>query len=150
MSRRNWSSGGTLSATVLVHEVFLKLGTDEARLFNDKSHFLATSSLAMRQIVVNYLRHKYAEKRQNDSETLDVPHGSSDPDQMDLILLDQALKELATVDERMVKIVEARVFGGFSIDEIADAMGVSSRTIDRSWSKAKLLLARKRQTTSGV
>lgn len=140
---RNWRSGSTLSATVLVHEVFLKLGSEEERIFNDKGHFLAVSSMAMRQILVQHIRYKNAEKRKHEPETFDPWHGSNDPTQIDLVLLDESLKELNALDPRMVKIVEARIYGGFSMSEIADALGITTRTVDRVWLKAKMLLSRK-------
>ena len=139
---RAWGGGGTLSATVLVHEVFLKMGRSD-QVFKSKEHFLAISSLAMRQIMVNHARMKAAQKRPRTPVTLDLPDAATDAPQLDVILLDRILDELARVDEKMVAIIQARVYGGFSVREVAEALDISPRSVDRAWSKAKILLSKK-------
>ena len=133
---RGWGIGGTLSATALVHEVFLKMDPSH-EAFKNKEHFLAISSLAMRQILVNHARQKNAQKRPQSPATLEAPDAIADAPQLDLVLLDQALKDLAELDPKMVAIVEARVYGGFSVKEVAECMDISQRTVDRAWSKSQ-------------
>ena len=138
----NWRGGSTISATVLVHEVFLKLNVSRDQMFRDKGHFLAVASLAMRQVIVEYLRQKSAKKREHFSVTIDDFQMGDTSRALDYLTLDRALKQLESVDKRMVQVAEASIFGGFTFEEIAEAMGLSRRTVNRLWTKAKIMLIR--------
>ena len=137
----DWKGGSTISATVLVHEVFIKLESSP-KIFKNKGHFLSIISLAMRQILVEYIRKKSAQKRGSFAVTLDDFHSPQSNPQMDLLALDRVLDQVRSLDERLAQIVEARVFGGFTLAEIAEALEISPRTADRLWAKARILLTK--------
>lgn len=130
----------TLSKTELVHETYLKL-IDQTRVsFSDKSHFLAIASRCMRQILIDYARRKHAQKRggeQRDLTYIDGIFKEQDQKIKELIDIDDALKELETISERLSKVVEMRFFGEMTIKETAAAMGTSPSTVKRDWAKAR-------------
>lgn len=139
--------GGTMNTTGLVHDLYLKLaGTKEWKI-TDRNHFLALSCKAMRHILVQHARRKGAAKRQDDQFCVtvndDAMGASNAP--LDVLSLDESLTELKEVNERLVKVVELRVFGGFGLGEIAEILATSSRTIERDWLKAKMFLYEKLQ-----
>ncbi len=110
----------------------------------DRGHFMALSCKAMRHILVQNVRQKGAQKRGGDQFAVtlkDEAHGGSSS--MDLIALDEALETLKDVNPRLVQVVELRLFGGFSLAEIAKIQDVSSRTTERDWMKAKMYLYQK-------
>lgn len=129
----------TLSKTELVHEVYLKL-IDQTRIdWKDRTHFYAISARSMRQILVDHARKKKAQKRGGDKT-----HVSLEEDEIDIrkhaeqiVELDELLKQLADLDERMAKTVELRFFGGMSIEETAEFLEISTSTVDRDWQKAR-------------
>jgi RNA polymerase sigma factor (TIGR02999 family) len=134
----------TLSATALVHEAYLKL-FDQTRLaWNDRKHFFAVASMAMRQVVVDNARRKRAHKHGGDLRRVDLDSleiGVDDP--VELVLsLDQALTRLAQLNERLARVVEMRYFGGLSVEETAEALDLDARTVKRDWRKARALLYR--------
>ncbi len=134
--------GDTLSTTALVHETYLKLAASRQQVFQDRVHFLAVASRAMRQILVDYARRMSAEKRGGGRRvtSLDVDQ-LPDVDQADgLVALDGAMEELARLDPRMAQIVELRYFGGLSVEEAGEALGISPRTVKREWRKARAVL----------
>ena len=143
MSRER--SNHTLQPTALVHEAFLKL-TDLTEIkWNDRSHFYRFVSHLMRQILVDYARKHVATKRGGNStihfsiNDLQIPA----EERADAILrLDEALARLAEFDERQAKIVEMRYFGGMKAAEIAEALGISERSVGREWQAARLWLYR--------
>lgn len=134
----------TLQPTALVHEAFLKLtGLDEIK-WNDRKHFFRFVSQIMRQILVDYARTKAADKRGSNPihfsiEDLQIP---AEERAAALVQLDDALNELAMVEERQAKIVEMRYFGGMKTSEIAEALEISERTVGREWQEARLWLYR--------
>jgi RNA polymerase sigma factor (TIGR02999 family) len=136
--------GGTLNTTGLIHEAYIKL-VDQSRLtWNDRGHFFALASVAMRHILVDRARARLAGKRDGMlvRVTLDDDHVSAD-DQPDALLeINDAVDRLAAVEPRMAKIVECRFFGGLTDDETAVALGVTPRTVQRDWIKARMLLRR--------
>ena len=146
MRLRSLRWNNTLSATMLVNETYLKLGKDKDRLFNSPDHFLATASLAMRQIVLHYLREKRALKRGDMPVTLEDAVDSK-LGQLDYFTVDRLIEEVKQVDIELANLIEARIFGGFTQEEIAKAMGTSRRTVDRMWAKAKLILLRTLKTS---
>jgi len=126
----------TLNPTALVHESYLKLGGG-AMVARDRAHFLALAARAMRQVLVDHARERKADKRGGGSwERTTLTDGASvgelDPD--GLLLLDEALAKL---EPRQRQIVECRFFGGMEEVEIAAALGVSERTVQRDWVKAR-------------
>jgi len=132
-----------LDTTSLVHECYLRLVRLGQIQVRDRAHFLAYAARVMRSIVVDMVRERLAQRRGGDElhVTLgtDVPDASSMSEQQ-VIRVDEALEALAQLDERLVKVVEMKYFAGLTMDEIADALGVTPRTISRDWEKARLLL----------
>jgi RNA polymerase sigma-70 factor, ECF subfamily len=135
---------GSVSATALVNEAFLRLVDLERIQWQDRAHFLAMSARLMRRVLVDLARARKAEKRGGDAikVTLDealVPASGSDAD---LVRLDEAMQALAVVDERKCRVVEMRFFGGLTVEETAEALQVSTQTVMRDWSFAKAWLQR--------
>ena len=134
----------TLQPTALVHEVYLKLAAQNPVEWQNKAHFFALAAQVMRHILVDYARTRQREKRGGDhtkialEDTLNL-RSPSDPE---LIALDEALNALAKKDSRKSLIVELRYFGGLSIEETAEALGVSATTVKREWTMAKAWLRR--------
>jgi len=136
--------GGTLSTTALVHEAYLKLVDQSRGIWRSHAHFLAVASLAMRHVLVDCAKARGTLKRGGDRQriTLDDEVIAVD-DQADAILeLDDAMKRLAALEPRLARVVECRFFGGMSEEEIADALGLTVRTVRRDWVKARVLLQR--------
>lgn len=134
--------GSTLDTTGLVHETYLKLSVSRSPHWNDRNHFLAVASRAMRQILVDAARRRMAEKRgaavapvSLDPGRVPAPERSAE-----LLALDEALIGLAQLDERLARTVELRFFGGLSVEETAEVLGTSPRTVKRDWQKARALL----------
>ena len=133
----------TLQATALANEAYLKL-VDQKRVdWQNRAHFFAVASRVMRRVLVDYSRKKRAEKRGGDvarvtlSEALDAADDRADVDAIDL---DAALDKLAELEPRYAEIVEMRVFGGLSVEEVAEALKISKATVKRDWASAKTLL----------
>ena len=142
-------SSDTLSTTTLVHEAYLKLTGSTHQSYEDRVHFFAVASRAMRQILVDYARRHAAAKRGSGDRPLSLdPDAVSGPRRSEELLeLDEALAKLERLDERLGRVVELRFFGGLSVEEVGDAMGVSPRTVKRDWRKARAFLY---QTIRGV
>ncbi len=140
-ARSHWryGAGETMRSTVLVSETFLKLRASPD--FQDERHFLRTAALAMRQILVNHARARLAAKR---GGGINVPLDDDLPvfweSDERLVALDDALGQLALINQRLVDIVEYRFFGGFSEAETGELLGINERTVRREWAKAKALL----------
>jgi RNA polymerase sigma factor (TIGR02999 family) len=133
-----------LDTTSLVHETYLRVVKAGRLAISDRSQFLAYSAHVMRSIVVDFVRQRRAERRGGDQghETLDTePVDSVRSPEDEIIRVNDALDDLAKVDERLVKVVEMRYFTGLADEEIAAALGVNERTIRRDWQKARLLLS---------
>jgi RNA polymerase sigma factor (TIGR02999 family) len=138
------AGGATLSTTALVHEAYLKLVGQSPGKWRDRSHFFAVASLAMRHILVDCAKARVAVKRGGVRRriTLDDEEIGVD-DQADALLqLDDALDRLAEVEPRVARVVECRFFGGLTEHEIAEALGVTIRTVRRDWLKARVMLRR--------
>lgn len=134
----------TLQATALVHELFIRLVTDGGANFQDRSHFFGVAARAMRQILVAHARQHGAMKRGGGQEMVDldaVPEPSVKAE-MDVTALDAALSALADTDPLQAKIVELRVFGGYTIEETAELAGCSHATVSREWQLARIWLYR--------
>lgn len=133
--------GDTLSTTALVHETYLKLVGSTNRSYHDRMHFFAVASRAMRQILVDYARRSTALKRGSGRVVTLEPEAIGNPDRAEeLVALDEGLEQLEALDPRLVRIVELRFFGGLSVQEAADALGISPRTVKRDWQKARAFL----------
>ena len=134
----------SIQATDLVHEAYLRLAKDKKRNWTGRTHFLAIAAIAMRQILVERARARGASKRGGSQVrvTLDDALVAGKGAPLDLVALDDALSALADLDARQARIVELRFFGGLTIDETAEAVGVSPATIKRSWTMAKAWLRR--------
>ena len=120
------------------------MGRQAPPQFESEQHFLAYMSTVMRSVIIDYARARGADRRGGHlaDATLDTNLRDELPaDPSGLIDIDDALKQLALVEPRLAEVVELRFFGGFTEEEIADASGVSSRTIKRQWEKARLMLA---------
>jgi RNA polymerase sigma factor (TIGR02999 family) len=133
--------GHTLGTTGLVHETYLKLVDQTRTQWRDRGHFFRVASWAMRRILVDYARSYGALRRGGglqrvpmDEDILTAQRGQT------LIALDEALDRLAAVDERLSQVVECRYFGGLTAEETAEALGVSTRTVERDWVKARAWL----------
>jgi len=131
--------GHTLDSTALVHEAYFRL-VDQTRVaWADRSHFFAVAAQAMHRVLVDYARQYQAEKRGRAPAR--VPLGDDMllvEDRADTLLaIDDALRELARLDERLSRVVECRFFGGLTEEETAQALGVTARTVRRDWTKAR-------------
>ncbi len=132
----------TLQPTALVHEAYLKLINQHTTDWKDRAHFFAVASRIIRRILVDHARQKKAIKRGADRERVAFEYAepSTQKSDVDLVELDDALTELAELDERQAQIVEMRFFGGLTIAEIAETLNMGKRSVDRDWSAAKAWL----------
>lgn len=134
--------GLTLTTTSLVHETYLNMADRVGNSFPDRARFFAYASRAMRGLVIDYARRRNAKKRARGFEiTLtgaDV--AQAEPGGEDLEALDEALSELAAWSPSLAEVVDLHFFGGFTFAEIGEIRGVSERTVQREWRKARLLL----------
>jgi len=133
----------TLQATALVHEAFLRLIDQHSVTWQNRAHFFGIASQMMRRILVNHALARRTAKRGAVVETLSLDEaGAATQRGIDLIALDEALKELEALDPRQTRIVELRFFGGLSIEETAEVLSLSAATVKREWSTARLWLRR--------
>jgi RNA polymerase sigma factor (TIGR02999 family) len=133
----------TLQTTALIHEAYLKLIDQKAVEWQNRAHFFAIASTAMRRILVDHARERHREKRGGAAENLPLDEAlpvSANERSVDLIALDDALNRLAKLDKRQAKVVELRYFSGLSIDETAEILGVSNATVRLDWNLAKAWL----------
>jgi RNA polymerase sigma factor (TIGR02999 family) len=132
----------TLSTTELVHETFLKLGGGSDSQWEGKAHFFGAASRAMRQVLVDFARRRRAAKRGGIAIRVSLrdDHALLDLQLDEIIAIDEALERLDAVDERLRKIVELRFFAGFGEREVAEILGITTRTVERDWLKARLFL----------
>ena len=135
-------SNQTLNTKALVHEAYLKLIDQSQAGWDDRSHFFAVAALAMRHILVDHARRRNAQKRGGNA-----PRTLLDEEQINieecaghLVALDEALTQLAALNERLSRVVELRFFGGLSIEETAGLLATSARTVKRDWRKARAFL----------
>jgi RNA polymerase sigma factor (TIGR02999 family) len=136
--------GQTLQATALVHDAYLRLLQDSQLSWQNRAHFFGIAARSMRQILIERARARHAAKRGGDNVRVTFDPGllvaASAP--LDLEALDDALTRLASRDPDLAHVVEVRFFGGLSIEETAEALGVSPATVKRRWTVAKAWLAR--------
>ena len=140
--RQRAARGGTLNTTGLVHEAYLKLAGGARAEWTDRARFLALAAVAMRHILADrakaWLRTKRGGGRR--AITLDEEAIAADEQAGALLDLDEALSRLGDLDPRLARVVECRFFGGLTHEEIASALGVTVRTVERDWAKARGLL----------
>jgi RNA polymerase sigma factor (TIGR02999 family) len=138
--------GQTLQATALVNEAFVRLAAERPREFANRTHFLAIAALSMRQILVQRARARGAAKRGGAPQrvTLDDRNlaAADGPASIDILALDQALTRLAALDPEQARIIELRYFGGLTLEETAEAAGVSLATVKRQFAMARAWLKR--------
>ena len=140
---RRDGSAVTLGATTLLHEAYLNISGREHLAFEDRARFLGYASRAMRGLVIDYARRRRTQKRGRQLEiTLTETGAAADlsPSADELVRLGDALQELTTVDPALAEVVDLHFFCGFSFSEIAAMRGVSERTAQRDWRKARMLL----------
>lgn len=135
----------TLQPTALVNEVYIRLVDQKGVSWESRAHFFGIAARIMRQVLVDRARARNAAKRGGGDYKLDLTDISDVPDEgrrLDLLALDRALEGLATFDSEQSRIVELKFFGGLSIEETAEVMGISAATVKREWALAKSWLFR--------
>ncbi|MFI5310417.1 MAG: ECF-type sigma factor [Gemmatimonadales bacterium] len=138
------AGGGTLSTTGLVHEAYLKLVAQSQVSWNDRAHFVALAALAMRHVLVDRAKARFTHKREGVRQqvTFDEELVPAEEQAELLLHLNEAIDRLARVEPRLAQVVDCRFFGGLSEEEVAEALGVTTRTVQRDWAKARMLLRR--------
>jgi RNA polymerase sigma factor (TIGR02999 family) len=141
---RNERKGHTLQTSALVNEAYLRLVDHENIAWQNRAHFFGVAAQAMRRILVDHARTRNYQKRGGAAHhvSLDEAATLAGDRAAELIALDEALGELAKLDERKCRVVELRYFGGLSMEETAEALGVSIPTVTRDWNTAKAWLMR--------
>jgi RNA polymerase sigma factor (TIGR02999 family) len=141
---RQEQAGHTLQTTALVNEAYLRLVDADNVRWEDRTHFFAISATVMRRILVDFARARLAKKREAillkapvDLERLQI--AAPQPD-ADIVALDDALQSLAVFDPRGARVVELRYFGGLTVEETAEVLGVSPKTVKRDWAAARAWL----------
>ena len=147
---RNSPSDPLLQPTALVNEAYLKLAGGQQVPWEGKAHFFHVAARAMRQVLVDYARTRKAAKREGNRRRVDLSESlvitQSDPDL--LLVLDEALDRLREIDERCARIVDLRFFVGLTIEETADLLHTSLRTVKRDWEFARVWLERQLEPPS--
>ena len=142
---RDVPSGFTLQPTALVHEAYVRLAGSSAQTWESRKHFLDVAAMAMRQLLSDHSRRRRALKRGGAAERVDL--GAADvgmdgaTEGVDLLALDEALTELERLDPRQARIVHLRIFAGMTVDETAELLGVSRRTVMNDWRMARMFLS---------
>ena len=143
---RRERSGHTLQPTALVNEAYLKLVDQRDARWQSRAHFYGVAAQLMRRILVDHARARAAEKRggpQAYAVTLSEADRVSAQPALDLLAVHEALEELAALDPQQARVVELKFFGGLTIEETAEALGVSHATVERDWKAARAWLRRK-------
>jgi len=143
----------TLQATALVNEAYVRLVDQNSVTWRNRAHFFGIAAQMMRRILVNHALAKRAAKRGGRAHTLTLEDAEAaglipeDRRGVDVVLLDEALKELEQIDARQGRIVELRYFGGLSVEETGEVLAVSPATVKREWSTARVWLRRRMAST---
>ena len=155
--RRRWDGDETLNTTAVVNEAYLKLVDQSAPDWQSRAHFLAVASTAMRQILIDYAKRKRAAKRgggrphlafHDIDSVLQGHEGAAGAQDELLVALDESLGRLQQGEPKQARIVECRFFGGMSIEDTAEALGVSAATVKRGWAMAQAWLYRDLKRTA--
>lgn len=137
--------GVLLDTTSLVHESYLRFANAGELNIGDRQHFLRYAASVMRSVIVDFVRERMADRRGGAAPHITLNTQASDSglaDEEQILQVHEALEELTRYDERMARVVEMRYFAGMTETEIADALGVTDRTVRRDWEKARVLLAK--------
>jgi RNA polymerase sigma factor (TIGR02999 family) len=139
--RRN-GAAVSLGATTLLHEAFLDISAREGMHFPDRGRFMAYASRAMRGLIIDFTRNRQAQKRGGGFEITSLKTDTPEaiPDDAELASIGDALDDLASVEPALAEVVDLKFFAGFSFADIAAMRGVSERTIQRDWEKARIYL----------
>jgi RNA polymerase sigma-70 factor, ECF subfamily len=143
---RRERAGHTLQPTALVNEAYLKLVGQRSAHWQNRAQFYGIAAQLMRRILVDHARVKYAEKRGGAEQqrlSITSAQGLSTKPNLDVLALNEALDELATLDPQQSRIVELKFFAGLSIEETAEIMGLGHATVERDWKMARAWLRRK-------
>jgi RNA polymerase sigma factor (TIGR02999 family) len=135
---------GTLGTTAMVHEAYLRLVRSEAGAWQDRAHFLAVAARAMRYVLVDDARQKLARKRGAGAQRVAIEdhHAVIEPGVLKVLELEEALRRLGEIDDRLARIVELRFFGDLSTRDAAEVLGIGERTVERDWRVARSILHR--------
>src|SRR6185437_3055375 len=141
----------TLQTTALIHEAYLRLVDQGTPQVADRCHFVALTSHLMRQILVDHARARLAQKRHGGCRiTLAEDLASTEPGEVDVLAVDGALSRLALLDAQQARVVELRYFGGLSIHETSEVLGISEATVKRDWATARAWLHREIDSASAT
>jgi len=142
----------TLQGTALVHEAFVRLTGNAPPAWQDRAHFFGIAANLMRQILVEHARSRNAHKRGGAVVKLAIDNLNEpiQPSNLDIVALDDALKDLSRIDPQQGRVVEMRFFAGLSIEETAEAMGISVSTVKRDWNTARIWLFRELDRTAST
>ncbi len=148
--RGQWDGPCTLTTTALVHESYLRLAGLDAIRLEGRARFLALASKVMRHLIIDYSRRSGALKRGGGMVrvTLHDEDASTEDRSLDVVVLNEALERLGEHDPRLVRLVECRFFGGMTGEETAEALGLSQRTVERDWRRARTYLHELLETAS--
>lgn len=140
---RGERAGHTLQPTALLHEAWLRLTAQRELDWTSRAHFVALASTMMRRVLLNYARDRQAAKRRREEPLpIELCETIAGREPVEIVELDDAMKRLAGLEPRLAKVVELRVFGGFTVDEAARYLGLSAATLKRDWRLAKAWLRR--------
>ena len=138
---RDEREGHTLQTTAVVNEVYLRLAGIDALSWRDRAHFFAMAATLMRRVLVDYARQRGRDKRGGGVSVTSLDENAIAPQPaVDVVALDRALERLVAVDRQQSRVVELRFFAGLSVEETAEALGISPATVKRDWATAKLWL----------
>jgi RNA polymerase sigma factor (TIGR02999 family) len=138
---RGERAGHTLQATGLVNEVYLRLAGIDNLKWHDRAHFFAMAATLMRRVLVDYARQRRRDKRGGGVSLTSLDENAAAPEAaVDVLALDQALERLAALDAQQSRVVELRFFAGMSVEETAEALGISPATVKRDWATARVWL----------
>lgn len=142
------SPGNTVQATMLVHDAYLKLINQDRASWNDRNHFFAVAAQTMRRLLVDHARGRQRDKRGGGQVKVSLEEGlglSAGAD-ADVLAVDEALGRLEALDPQQAKIVELRFFGGLTVDEVAQQLGMSKRAVEAEWTMVAAWLRRELRT----
>lgn len=136
--------GSTLDTTAVVHEAYLKLARHGEMAWEDRQHFFAVASAAMRQVLLDHARRHLSLKRGGGAAHVPLTEADAavDVQARDIVALDAALTRLAALDAQLARVVELRFFGGLTVEEVAQTLQVSEATVKRAWRRARAFLHR--------
>jgi RNA polymerase sigma-70 factor (ECF subfamily) len=141
---RSERSDHTLQATALVHEAYFRLVNQPERTWQNRTHFIRIAAQVMRRMLIDYARARRTDKREGGLQRvpLEEPLLLTEEQSDELLALNEALERLAQFDPRQSRVVELRFFGGLTVEETAEALGMSPKTVKRDWSVARAWLHR--------